>query len=160
MSALDNWAIRNNISMVALMDLRFTLTTTEFTESFVRGDKESDVQDMVRIEAAKKGSILWRNNVGAGKLENGKFVRWGLANDSKVMNETCKSSDLIGIRPVLITPEHVGKTVGQFVAYEVKRPGWVFSNQDREKAQNRFQQIVIAKGGHAAFVTSEKVISS
>jgi len=114
---------------------------------------ESQVQEAVRLAAGKAGWLLWRNNVGAGKLDNGSFIRWGLANDTKQMNESLKSSDLIGIRPVLITQEMVGSVIGQFVAREVKRDGWAYSGSTREKAQRAFIELVNSRGGDAAFTT-------
>lgn len=116
---------------------------------------ESQVQDAVRLAASKAGWLLWRNNVGAGKLDNGSFIRWGLANDTKAMNESLKSSDLIGIRPVLITQEMVGSVIGQFVAREVKREGWRRTGSDREQAQDAFIQLVNSRGGDAAFTTGD-----
>ena len=37
---------------------------------------EAEVQNQVRLLASKEGWRLWRNNVGAGELQNGSFVRW------------------------------------------------------------------------------------
>ena len=52
----------------------------------------------IRLEAAKQGILLWRNNVGAVKTSDGRMIRFGLANDSHKMNQHIKSSDLIGIQ--------------------------------------------------------------
>jgi hypothetical protein len=68
------------------------------------------------------------------------------------MNQRIKSSDLIGITPVLITQEMVGYRLGVFTAREIKRPGWVYTGQPREVAQQRFGDIVIAHGGDFQFV--------
>jgi hypothetical protein len=97
----------------------------------------------VRLEAARLGYHLWRNNSGAGKLENGSFVRWGLANDSHALNEHIKSSDLIG-----------WDDLGVFLAAECKPEGWRYNPNDaREVAQLRFIQLVNASGGRAGFIT-------
>jgi len=93
--------------------------------------------------------------VGAMASPNGSFVRFGLANDSQAVNAVFKSSDLIGIRPVLITQEFVGKTIGQFVAREVKKHDWVYKNTPREKAQKSFIDLINNLGGDAAFATGE-----
>lgn len=111
-------------------------------------------EKLVRLEAAKQGIVLWRNNVGAVRTADGRFIRFGLANDSKRMNQYIKSSDLIGIRPVLIGPEHIGKTVGQFVAFEVKPQEWQYSGKEHEQAQKRFLELVSVKGGYATFMTT------
>jgi hypothetical protein len=116
---------------------------------------EGEAQNRVRLAASKLGARLWRNNVGAGKLDNGSFIRWGLANDSSAMNETLKSGDLIGIRPVLITAEHIGCIFGQFVSREVKRPGWRYCGTDRERAQKAWIDLVRSLGGDADFTTGE-----
>lgn len=117
---------------------------------------EADIQSQVRRAASDVGWRLWRNNVGAGKLENGKFIRWGLANDSKQVNESIKSADLIGIRPVLITPDMVGTVIGQFVSRECKRPGWKYNPNDaHQAAQMKWCELVLILGGDAAFTTGE-----
>lgn len=115
---------------------------------------ESDVQARVRLLASQQGWRLWRNNVGAGKLENGSFLRWGLANDTPAMNKEVKSGDLIGIRPVLILPEHVGQVIGQFASLEIKREGWSHrAGDEREGAQMRWADLVNKLGGYAIIST-------
>lgn len=115
---------------------------------------EALVQAEVRLEASRVGARMFRNNVGAGTvMESNSFVRWGLANDSKTVNSQVKSADLIGIRPVIITPAHVGTVFGRFVSREIKRPGWKYRGTEREEAQLRWAQIVYALGGDAAIVT-------
>ena len=115
---------------------------------------ESNAQALVRLEASRKGKLLFRNNVGAGTImESNSFLRWGLANESKAVNSKLKSGDLIGISPILITPAHVGRVIGQFTSREIKRPGWKYTGSDREKAQIRWAELILAKGGDAAIVT-------
>jgi hypothetical protein len=106
--------------------------------------KETDVQNTIRIEAAKHGLWLMRNNVGVLLDHKGRPVRFGLMNDSKAVNERCKSSDLIGIN---------GKT-GQFIAIECKGPDWRWRGGGREAAQKRFIDAVLARGGLAGFARS------
>jgi len=115
---------------------------------------EAGVQAAVRVAATRAGWRVWRNNVGAVRTEDGRFLRFGLANDSERLNAAIKSADLIGVRPVLITPEWVGHTLGQFVSLECKRPGWHLTPGDeRGQAQARWAEIVTALGGHAKFIT-------
>lgn len=117
---------------------------------------EADVQAHIRLLASRAGGRLWRNSVGAGILaESGSFVRWGLANDTSAMNKQVKSGDLIGIIPVLITAEHVGTVIGQFVSREVKREGWTYKGGPHEEAQQRWIDLVRSLGGDAAFTTGE-----
>jgi hypothetical protein len=90
---------------------------------------EQDIQNKVRIDAAKRGILLWRNNVGAARTETGRIIRYGLANDSSRVNREIKSSDLIGITPKMITSDDIGAMVGVFTAIEIKRPGWTFNSK-------------------------------
>jgi len=114
---------------------------------------ESTNSKAVRLAYAHAGAVLWRNNVGVFVDERGIPIRFGLANESKQMNQNIKSSDLIGIQPVLITQEMVGTIIGQFVAREVKTDGWEYTGTPREQAQLRFIELVISKGGDACFTT-------
>ena len=96
-----------------------------------------------------------RNNSGALKDSNGRLIYYGLGNISSKHSKILKSSDLIGIRSVLITPDMVGKTIGVFTALEVKREGWKRkANDPREIAQSAFLNLVKARGGIASFISS------
>lgn len=150
--AILNWAIKHQITMAALGELQAMFGMVGgFGLMDKGGESEAAVTAQVRLEASKLGIVLWRNNVGGGVLEDGSFIRWGLANESKAMNAVIKSHDLIGIRPVLITEALLGHTIGQFVSREVKEAGWQYSGTDREVAQLNFAQFVNSKGGDAAF---------
>lgn len=96
---------------------------------------ETSRQNRIRIALSEKGILNFRNNTGALKDKNGRLVRYGL----------CKgSSDIIAIKPVLITPEMVGQTIGQFVAIEVKTP-----TGKPTKDQLNFNKQISDKGGIA-----------
>ena len=118
---------------------------------------EATIQAKARLSAAKKGWQLWRNNVGVLVDAKGRPVRFGLCNDSKQVNHNVKSGDLIGIRPILITADMVGQTIGQFVSVECKHSGWipnVRDGEDRVKAQMKWAELVNRAGGHAVFTTT------
>lgn len=151
------WALRHNISAQALHELSelFGLNGGHELPPAVKGVSEEAVQAAVRLEASRKGVTLFRNNVGVLADTTGRPVRYGLANDSKQLNGILKSSDLIGIRPVLIEPHHVGSIIGQFVARECKKVGWRYKGDEREVAQLAWAQLIISKGGDAAFCTGE-----
>ena len=101
---LNEWAIRWQIPYEAVEDLRRGLgIANDSVPGVTVGESEAAVQNRIRLEASHKGLRIWRNNVGAGMMDDGTFIRWGIANDSKQMNNHIKSSDLIGIRPVVIT---------------------------------------------------------
>lgn len=115
---------------------------------------ETAVGADIVLSASYSGNVLWRNNVGALKDVTGRPVRYGLANMSKKTNEKIKSSDKIGITKVVITPDMVGQVVGVFTAIEDKKEGWKYRESDkRAKAQKKFHDIVLEKGGYAGFAT-------
>jgi hypothetical protein len=156
---INEWAAHWRIPPAALADLiaRLTNATTDDAAP-PRGASEAAVQALVRLEASQKGARLWRNNIGAGVLENGSFVRWGLANDTAAMNAAVKSADLIGIKPRLITHADVGTVIGQFLSREVKALGWKYSPTPRERAQLAWLTLIRALGGDAAFATGPGTI--
>lgn len=155
---INQWAIRWGISYAALADLEEVFGLKMLTHMESPGPvshSESYVQSCVRLEAARKGLKLWRNNVGALADERGIPVRYGLGNDSPALNKRIKSGDLIGWRPLVITPSLIGVKVAQFVSRECKRPDWKYTGNDRESAQLRWAEAVNADGGDAAFCTGE-----
>jgi hypothetical protein len=153
---LSAWAVRHAIPPAALAELRAILTgVPDSTPTEPQDGSEAALQNLIRLEASRVGGRLWRNNLGAGRLDNGSYVRWGIANDSARLNAQIKSSDLIGIRPVLITQGHVGHTLGVFLAREIKAPGWKYRATEREQAQLRFIELIVGLGGDAAFASSE-----
>jgi hypothetical protein len=103
--------------------------------------RESDAQNRIRIEAARHGLMLWRNNSGALADKDGRLVRFGLGNDSPTVNRVIKSSDLIGLYR------------GRFVAVEVKPLGWKYTGTEREVAQLNYINLVKKHGGIACFAT-------
>lgn len=155
MTPFDAWAVRHRIPFDALMELHAMFYPPELqTEPDLDGRMEDYAQSLIRRAAPRAGWSLFRNNVGALKSEAGRWVRFGLANDSPDMNKVVKSADLIGLRPVLITPAHVGSTIGQFVSIEAKHPGWKpGEDPKREKAQTAWAGLIRSKGGLAVFST-------
>lgn len=148
-----DWALRWGVSAQALQELQTFVLGLDGTPDSVAGMSEAGVQSRVRLEASKAGCRLWRNNVGAGYAEDGRFMRWGLANDSSQVNAVIKSADLIGIRPRIIQPQDVGKLIGQFLSREVKAGGWRYSGTPREVAQLAWANIINSLGGDASFAT-------
>ena len=154
--SLTAWAAKWRIAPEALADLRATLNAPLGYEAVADSPQaEAAVQARIRLVAPERGVLTFRNNVGALLDARGVPVRYGLANDSAALNKRIKSADLIGIRRVVITPGHVGQTIGQFWSREVKRPGWTYSGTDREPAQLAWAALVTANGGDAGFATHE-----
>lgn len=152
---LDEWASRWGVPAAAVFDLRMRLGTADLPALTDGGrtGSESRQQQLVRLDAAQHGVWLTRNNVGALLDDRGVPVRYGLANETSAMNKVIKSGDLIGIRPVLIGPQHIGMTIGQFVSREVKHETWQWKGDKHELAQQAWANFVIAKGGDACFCT-------
>ncbi len=101
---------------------------------------EHEIQQRIRLACGRGAVRLWRNNTGALVDQQGRFVRFGL----------CKgSSDLIGLRSVVVTPEMVGQRIAQFVALEIKAPQGVVSPE-----QQAFLRLVQQLGGIAAVCRS------
>lgn len=119
---------------------------------------EAEVLKEIRRVAQDKAYLLFRNNVGACKTSDGRLIRYGLMNETKQINENFKSADLIGVKPKKITQADVGKTIGQFVAFEVKREGWGKPKNKRELAQQNFLRMIERHGGIAKFVNDTKNI--
>lgn len=150
---ITEWAKRWNIRDVAINELLHVGGTSVFLE----GNKSEAVnQQQVRMDHCKAGGRLWRNNVGAFVDDRGVPIRYGLANESKAVNQSIKSSDLIGITPQIITPEMVGNQVGIFTAIEMKKGGWQYKGTAREQAQLKFILLVMSMGGIGKFSTGER----
>ena len=138
---IDQWARKHGVTAEAMRELKHMMEPPAVTHQTVAGS-EGDAQNRIRCEASKAGFILFRNNVGAGKLDGERFVRFGLANESKAQNTRCKSGDLVGLTPT-----------GQFISIECKEPGWKYRGTEREMAQLAWQHLVITHGGIACFAT-------
>jgi hypothetical protein len=150
MTSLEQWALRWGLPPQALEELAIVTSQTGGYE----GMSESAVQSRVRLEASKHGVHLWRNNVGAGKLaDGGRFIRFGLANDSQQLNKVLKSGDLIGGRRTLITQAMVGQTVLRFTSRECKEGDWKFSGTEEETAQLKWATLINSLGGDAKMVS-------
>lgn len=101
---------------------------------------EQDIQNSIRLAVgARPDCRLFRNNVGALPDSRGVLVRYGLAPGS---------ADLIGIQRVVITPEHVGQTLGRFLSIEVKRPRHKTA-PERAELQRLWREMVERFGGVA-----------
>lgn len=115
---------------------------------------ESAVMQRTQLELARHGALVFRNNSGACEDKTGRIIRYGLGHTSAQQVRSWASSDLIGVVPVTITPEMVGRTVGLFAAVECKKSDWHITPGDaRAQAQLRFIELVRSVGGIGGFVT-------
>lgn len=88
----------------------------------------------VLLRLSKDGYMVWRNNTGKFRAMNDpqRIVTVGQVG----------SADIIGVRPIVITADMVGKTIGQAVAVEVK------TDKGRQSdAQKLWQQAFERHGG-------------
>lgn len=97
---------------------------------------ESKLQSLVRMECARRGWHVWRNNVGVLVDARGRPIRYGLANDSTALNAALKSADLIG-----------WDSNGRFVSIECKS-----INGRVDPAQDAWRRLVERSGGYAVIV--------
>ena len=73
---------------------------------------ETRVLQSIRLAlGAFKHVRMFRNNTGRLKTDSGRYVDFGLC---------VGSSDLIGYRSTVVTPEMIGQRIAVFVAIEVK----------------------------------------
>lgn len=154
----QTWTKKWNLPRQALQELQAILNGPIIANTIKKLNSEADIKNKIRLEASRKGSRLWINNVGAFNTINGDFVRYGLANESFRQNKHMKSSDLIGIKPIEITQEHLGLKIGQFLCREVKKSNWKYIDTEHEKAQLNWIRLINSLGGDAAFATSDNTI--
>lgn len=119
---------------------------------------ESGIQTQTRLEAARAGKLMFRNNSGAFQDPSGRWVRFGLGNDSVALNKEFKSPDLIGVSPYLVTERDFGRVVGIATAFEIKHGNWFFTGDERETAQENFMREWRKHGGFAGFVSHQSQI--
>lgn len=115
---------------------------------------ENNIQKRIMLALSKQGVTIFRNNTGMGwageaiRLQSGDVL---IKNPRPLHAGLCVgSSDLIGFKPVKITPDMVGKTVAVFTAVEVKTPTGRAS-----KEQLNFIDRVKQAGGNAGVARNE-----
>jgi len=150
---LINWLQRWNLPAQALNEL--LILTVPVNKTAKPGTEAAAVND-IRLEASNSGCLLMRNNKGVAFDKKGVPIRFGLANDTKAMSDEKKSSDLIGIKPVFITPQHVGHVLGVFLSIEAKHGAWQWSGNDHEIAQASFHTTIKSYGGISFFARSKE----
>jgi hypothetical protein len=160
MIKLLEWSKRYGIPKVAIDELEeiLGLNGNHLLPENTSDRSESYVQSLIRLEAPKRNCVLFRNNVGVLFDKTNRPVRFGLANDSKQLNEKIKSADLIGWRKIEITQSMVGTHIAQFLSRECKEPNWIYKGTPREIAQLEWAKLVISAGGDAGFATGTGTI--
>jgi hypothetical protein len=152
MFMLEDWQRKHGISDAAMVDLFYVFQPDGTRHE--DGKSESATSRECELIAARYGQRLWRNNSGALKNEDDVMIRYGLGNTSQRINTVMKSSDYIGIKTILIQPHHVGTKIGQFIAAEMKKPGWhLIPSDKRGQAQATFGAVVTHSGGLFNFIS-------
>jgi len=124
--------------------------------------KESNIQRLIMMALSQQGATIFRNNSGnavAGshykRIDKEGTYRldvgdWIVKHGSRIQFGLCVgSSDLIGWKPVVITPEMVGNRMAQFLAAEIKT-----STGRATDDQKNFIQQVCKAGGAAGVLRS------
>lgn len=123
--------------------------------------KELSLQNMIRAELSKHGIMNFRNNTGmgwAGKPEKIYKQQSVVCYPGDVVVRQARplhaglcegSSDIIGIKSVIVTPDMIDKTVGIFVGAEVKTKAGRISDK-----QHTFRDNINKAGGLADVIRS------
>lgn len=102
---------------------------------------ETDIMKRVQKRASELGFRLFRNNVGRIRTKEGAWIQYGLC---------VGSSDIIGWKTRIITPEMIGQPIAVFTAIEVKSATGSLTDQQRA-----FLATVKDAGGIAFEIRSE-----
>ena len=104
---------------------------------------ETKIQNRIMMDMSEKGYLVWRNQVGLFKTLDGRTVNIGIKG----------SSDLMAVKPTVITPEMVGQTLAVFVAVEVKT-----ATGRQSEPQKKWQKAVEKLGVKYIIARSESDI--
>lgn len=104
--------------------------------------KENQVLARIRAISKQLGCILFRNNLGSAKDQDGRFITYGVCNPG--------GSDLIGWHVHVIRDCDVGRKVAIFTAIETKSP-----HGKTTEEQEQFLSVVRAAGGIGGVARSE-----
>ena len=106
-------------------------------------NEETNIMNKIMLAMSKKGWLCWRNQVGLFKTLDGRTVNIGIKG----------SSDLMAIKPTVITPDMVGQTLAVFVAVEVKT-----ATGRQSEPQKKWQKAVEKLGVKYILARSENDI--
>lgn len=94
-------------------------------------NQETNIMNKYLLHFSGAGAMVWRNNTG-------KFR--SLTDPQRIVSVgQVGSADIIGVQPVTITADMVGKVIGQAIAIEVKTPTGKQS-QEQKNWQQAFEQ--------------------
>lgn len=123
---------------------------------------ESDIVKLIMLQATRMGARLLRNQVGMAYMANrARTLQRGetyTARGGETILFDCRkavtglgkgSPDLVGWSPMVVTPEHVGRSLAVFAGVEVKRPG-----QKPRPDQQQWLDMLASQGALAGCATS------
>lgn len=117
------------------------------------GSVSTNLHKQIMLDHGHGDVRLWRNNTGMGWAGDAQRLSGGcvLIRNARPLHAGLYtgSGDLIGIRRVLIRPEHIGRSIGVFVNMEAKT-GRGRLTEDQEN----FNKVVREMGGIAGEVRS------
>ncbi len=126
--------------------------------------EETAIAHNIMLQTSKLGARLWKNTRGLfyTKFEVVALIVAVKSGDIKRMLDAAKklrqvkagllaegAADLIGFRPVIVTPEMVGSTIAVFSVVEVKTETGAASPEQRD-----FIDFVLKSGGFAGVARS------
>lgn len=75
---MREWQLKHKISDEAMVELRTMMAYTMTAPPTSGMSSEAATQQLLRLKVSAAGGRVWRNNVGAGKMQNGSYIRWGV----------------------------------------------------------------------------------
>ncbi len=114
----------------------------------------------IRKRASNWFCRLFRNNNGRlpnPYSEKGRWIRFGLGNETDKFSQEMRSSDYIGPTTIVITQNMIGSKIAIFTSIECKKPGFKqkkkYSKKEREYGQSNWIDMVNHVGGIAGFAS-------
>lgn len=111
----------------------------KYENSAIKEMKETNIQNFSLIAGSQSGAMIWRNQVGTFYNRSGNPVKVG----------NVGAADSLGVVPVVITQDMVGKTIGVAIACEFKAKRGRQSD-DQKRWQSNFEK----RGGKYALIRS------
>ena len=111
--------------------------------------QHSNLVNKILLNCIDSRTRLWKNHVGVGlpysevkKAFDYYHLQQALHHIPKIKYGVTGSADIMGLRSIIITPDMVGKIIGQIVYIECKT-----GNAVQSKQQKAFEKMVTTLGG-------------
>ncbi|QHJ79216.1 MAG: hypothetical protein [Caudoviricetes sp.] len=111
----------------------------KYENNAIKEMKESNIQNLSLVAGSQSGAMIWRNQVGTFYTRSGAPVKVG----------NVGAADSLGVVPIVITQDMVGKTIGVAIACEFK------AKRGRQSDEQKMWQANFEKrGGKYALIRS------